>query len=56
MAESVVIQKEEEEKTVEGSKEFFEERERTTEVLRKMASTNKGSEELLREVERILEK
>jgi len=56
MAESVVIQEEEEEKTVEGSKEFFEERERTTEVLRKMASTNKGSEELLREVERILEK
>ena len=41
---------------VENSKEFFEERERMTTLLRTMASTNKGTEEMLREVEKILEK
>ena len=38
------------------SKEFFEERERTTTLLRTMASTNKGTEETLTQVEKILEK
>ena len=47
---------EKKEEKVENSKEFFEERERTTTLLRTMASTNKGTEETLTQVEKILEK